>query len=188
MLDTLNEHNSTVPPKDAFPYETIKYGGRLEMLDKEGNVATFTRRQRIRFLEDNVAVFFDRVWGEGVLFANYSAKSMRIIDAIPTTKGYVVPLALPRRFSKGEVFDVVTHRRIVGAFLPDMAYWDSAMHAPTELLALDVVAPRTRRFRSPEIIAPPTGDFDADASRGSLKLRVRQPALHASYRLMWAWK
>jgi hypothetical protein len=62
------------------------------------------------------------------------------------------------------------------------------MHAPTERLSIDVVAPRGRAFRSPEIVAPPEGDFDASASGRLLKLRVSHPATYIPYTLKWVWK
>lgn len=177
----------TNSPRELFPFETIKFSGKVEILDREGHVARFRRRQRIRFLEDGVTTFFDRVWGEGVLFANYHAKAMRLIDAIPTRKGYVVVLALPRPFKKGEVFEVETQRRIVGAFIYDWGYWDSTMAVPTERLQIDVLTPSGLNTRRPEIIAPAYGDFDASKTRGRLQLRVRHPAPSVPYRLRWDW-
>ena len=170
-----------------FPYETIKFSARLEFLNRRG-VAIFSRRQRIRFLEDGVGTFFDLAWGEGVLFANYTAGSLRILDAIPTRKGYIVALALPRLFRRGETFEVDIRRRIVGSFLDDQVYWDTAMRVPTELLSVDIVPPPGRRIRYPEIIAPPQGDFDASESPARLRLRVKQPAVDIPYRLTWSWK
>ena len=176
------------PPSECFSYETIKFSGRLEILDRDGRVARFIRHQRVRFLEDGVSVFMDRVWGDGVLFANYAAHRMRILGAIPTRKGYVVLLALPKPSIKGETFDIVTQRRIVGAFVDEDGYWESAMSAPTELLTIDVVTPRGRRFRHPEIVAPPRGDLHAEHSPQLLKFRAKQPALNVPYRLAWSWK
>ncbi len=181
-------YDNAQPPRDSFQYETLSYGGRLDILDREGRLARFTRRQRIRFLEDGVGTFFDRVWGDGVLFAGYTTPGMRILDAIPTRNGYVVPLALPRPFRKGDTFEITTQRRIVGAFTDDLAYWDSAMHAPTEYLAIDVVSPHGRHFRAPDIVAPPRGDMDAKVHDRRLSLRLRRPALYTPYKLTWAWK
>lgn len=173
-------------PRELFAYETIKFSGRLEFPDGRG-VALFSRHQRIRFLEDGVTTYFDAAWGEGVLFAHYSANT-RIIDAIPTRKGYVLALALPRPYKKGEIFDIRISRRIVGSFLDDHVYWDTAMRVPTELLTLDIVSPSDRRIRQPQITAPPQGDFDALESPRRLRLRVEQPALHTPYTLRWVWK
>lgn len=175
-------------PRDRFPFETIKFSGRVEIIDHRGRVARFRRRQRIRFLEDGVTVFFDRIWGEGVILAGYNAGQMKMIEAIPTRKGYVIALALPRAFNRGEQFDIETERRIVGAFIYDWGYWDSAMGAPTDLLTIDVRTPVGMDMRHPDIIAPARGDMDASASRRHLTFRVNKPALDIPYKLRWDWK
>lgn len=172
---------------EYFPYKTIKFSGQLEMLDQEGRVAVFRRQQRIRFLEDGVGIFFDRVWGSGVLFAGYSAASLRILEPIRTKDGYVLPLALPRMYARGETFDIVTTRRIVGAFIEEASYWDSAMSAPTDLLTIKVIGHRSRPFRHPELIVPQEGDMDATTSRNMFNFRVKHPATNIPYKLVWSW-
>src|SRR3990172_9373757 len=148
-------------PRDVFAYETTKFTGRLEILDRERRVARFVRRQRVRFLEDGVSVFMDRVWGEGGLFAGYAAPGLKMLEPIRTPKGYVLPLQLPRPFGKGDVLDIVTERRIIGAFCQPLAYWDTAMSAPTDLISIEVVTPPGTHVRRPEIVAPARGDMDA---------------------------
>lgn len=170
------------------PFETISFRGRVDVLDRDRQVAVFRRKQRIRFLENNVAVFFDRVWGEGVLFANYQAKGLRIIDAFQASKGYIVALSLPKRFKRGDVFDIETERRIVGAFYKDQGYWDSAMSAPTKLLSIDIVTPPGVGIRAPDIVAPTRDGIDADHQRQRLRLRAKGPQTHVSYSLRWAWR
>ena len=175
-------------PRDIFAYETIKFSGRLEILDRERRAARFVRRQRVRFLEDDVGVFMDRVWGEGVLFAGYAAPGLRMLEPIRTLKGYVVPLRLPRLFRKGDVFDIVTERRIIGAFYHPLAYWDTAMSAPTELVSIEVAAPAGTPIKRPEIVAPARGDMDARQRQRSLEFRVARPALDVPYKLAWSWE
>lgn len=171
-----------------FPYETIKFSGRLKFLDTTRSVAIFTRRQRVRFLEDNVGVMFDRVWGEGVILGRYSVQEAKLMEPIRTSNGYILPLALPGRFRKGDVFDLVTHRRIIGAFDNDSGYWDTSMTKPTELIQITVITPPGMAVAKPEIIAPPRGDFDLTEKANSLKMRVAKPALSGPYRLAWLWK
>jgi hypothetical protein len=173
--------------RDAFQYETLEFRGRLEILDREGRVARFIRRQRIRFLEDNVTAFHDRIWGEGILFAYYAADGMRMLQPIRTLKGYVLPLALPRPFHKGEVFEVRTERRIVGAFAGAGGYWESAMAVPTDVLDIEVVTPVGLRCRRVEVHAPHRRGLSAGARPRALALKVSQPALDVPYRLSWSW-
>jgi len=182
LSDTFNA------PRDVFSYETVKFSGRLEILDRERRVARFVRHQRIRFLEDKVGVFMDRVWGEGVLFAGYAAPGLRMLEPIRTPKGYVVPLQLPRPFRQGDVFDLVTERRIIGAFYHPLAYWDTAMSAPTELISIEVIVPPSADIRRPEIVAPARGDMDATQRQRSLEFRVARPAVNIPYKLAWSWQ
>ncbi len=170
-----------------FQYETLEFAGRLELLDREDHVARFIRRQRIRFLEDGVSVFYDRVWGDGILFAGYFAQGLRMLQPIRTRKGYVLPLALPRPFRKGETFEVRTERRIIGGFTHREVHWDLAMAVPTELLTLDVNGPHSH-FGRPMVVAPPHSHIDADVSHGSLRLRVRYPTVEVPYTLGWSRK
>ncbi len=174
-------------PREVFPYETIKFSGRLEILDAKTRSARFIRRQRIRFLEDGVSVFMDRVWGEGVLFAGYAAPGLKMLEPIRTPKGYVVPLQLPRPFRKGDVFDIVTERRIIGAFYHPLAYWDTTMSAPTELVSIEVAVPPGADIRRPEIVVPARGDMDAKELRRAVKFRVSRPAVNIPYQLAWSW-
>lgn len=175
-------------PRDVFSYETVKFSGRLEILDPNTRTARFVRGQTIRFLEDGVTVFMDRVWGEGVLFAGYAAPGLKMLEPIRTPKGYVVPLQLPRPFQKGDVFDIVTERRIIGAFYHPLAYWDTAMSAPTDLISIEVVTPPGTHVRRPEIVAPARGDMDARQRSRSLEFRVARPAVNIPYKLAWSWQ
>ena len=169
-----------------FGYETLVYDGLLE-IGEGGRVAQFARRQLIRFLEDDATVFLDRVWGDGVLFAAYETGSARIIDAIPARRGYVALLRLPRRFRRGETFEIVTQRKIVGAFADEDAYWELAMSAPTAALSLQVSSRRARGMRTVHVAAPRLRGVDVRQRRRSLGLKVDSPALYVSYRLEWRW-
>ncbi|MEX2158134.1 MAG: hypothetical protein WEB04_01910 [Dehalococcoidia bacterium] len=110
---------------------------------------------------------------------------MRIIDAIPTRKGYVVVLGLPRTFYAGEKFEVAIERKIVGPFFDELNYWESILRAPTQSLSLDVIAPRGAKFRAPEVILPPRREFDAAIRGKTFQLRIKKPAAHEPYRLSW---
>jgi hypothetical protein len=171
-----------------FPYETVKFSGRLKILDANRTTAVFTRRQRVRFLEDGVGVLFDRIWGEGILVGSYIAPGLTLMEPIRTPTGYVLPLGLPRHFRKGEIFDVVSHRRIVGAFSQPEGYWDTTMTKPTDLIQIAVVTPPGTAFSKPDIVAPPRGDMNITGKANLLKLRVARPAMNGPYRLRWSWK
>ena len=47
------------------PYEVLEYESTLEFLDPEGTHATFTKRERVRYLQDNIIAYQDQAWGDG---------------------------------------------------------------------------------------------------------------------------
>lgn len=175
-------------PVGLFPYLTTSFRTQLKILDSSGGSASLKRRQQIRFLEDGVSVFIDRIWGDGLLLHDYSAGSgMRIVDFIRTEKGYVVVLGLPRTFGKGEVFEVETSRRILGAFMDREAYMEAIMPGPTQSLSMEVVAPRERRIVDADVVVPSLRGVEARQRPGRLDLRVSQADINVPYRLAWSW-
>lgn len=47
------------------PYEVLEYESTPELLDPEGKHATFTKRERVRYLQDNIIAYQDQAWGDG---------------------------------------------------------------------------------------------------------------------------
>jgi hypothetical protein len=171
-----------------YPYETLRYSGQVDFQDPDGQVAYFSRFQSIRFLENNVTHYIDRVWGDGVLFSFYDAQTLRITEVLRARQGYLVILKLPRPFKKGEVLKIRTRRRLIGAFPASALYWDTKSAMPAEMLALKVVAPEGRRLTSPELFAPLRGQFDLREQPNQLNFRVDEPGIGANYRIAWSWK
>lgn len=46
-------------------YEILDYESTWEMLDTEGRMAIFRKRQRVKFLQNNIIAFEDYAWGDG---------------------------------------------------------------------------------------------------------------------------
>ena len=46
-------------------YEVLEYESTLELEDRGGKRATFRKRERMRYLQDNVIAYQDQAWGNG---------------------------------------------------------------------------------------------------------------------------
>jgi hypothetical protein len=174
-------------PEDLFPYETLSYSGRLEFLDAAGAVAVFKRRQTIRVTAPRLAVFLDRIWGEGVLFADYWTGGLEIVEAVHARIGWVAILGLPRTYRRGDLLEIRTERRIVGGFTQPVEHWDSTMFAPTKWLSLEISGLAARRVKRLMLSAPQGDGVDVDRNREVLSLTVRKPDSNVPYRMEWAW-
>jgi hypothetical protein len=98
-------------------YEVLEYASRLELQDTKGKRAVFYKRQRVRFLQDNIIAFQDKAWGDGEIFADYKCSPGVAVDRY--REGHRVEQALHepvglRRFPRGRArrFDRV-HPRLV---------------------------------------------------------------------------
>jgi len=52
-------------------YEVIEYESTLELKDRGGKRATFKKREKVRYLQDNVIAYQDQAWGDGEILVNY---------------------------------------------------------------------------------------------------------------------
>ena len=55
-------------------YEILDYNATLDIRDAVGEETTITRREVIRFLQDNVVAIHDHAWGDGDIFAEYRCR------------------------------------------------------------------------------------------------------------------
>ena len=55
-------------------YEILDYRSTLDLSDATGQKATISRRQAIRFFQDNIVAIHDHAWGDGKLFAKYHCR------------------------------------------------------------------------------------------------------------------
>jgi hypothetical protein len=132
-------------------------------------------------------VISDRVWGDGVLFADYWTNGLDIVEFLKDGSAWVAVLGLPRVYHAGETFELKTERRIVGGFRESTEDWGSVMYAPAKRLSIELTGKAVERFRNPELAAPALEDATVDKTPRSIKFNVRRPRLNSSYALQWAW-
>ncbi|MGD8968616.1 MAG: hypothetical protein PVI07_13990, partial [Anaerolineae bacterium] len=61
-------------------YEVLEYESTLELKDREGRKATFKKREKVRYLQDNVIAYQDQAWGDGEILLNYRCTPGTTVD------------------------------------------------------------------------------------------------------------
>ena len=56
-------------------YETLEYESTLEIQNRKGTKATFNKRKKIRYLQNNIIAYQDYGWGDGEILLNYRTSS-----------------------------------------------------------------------------------------------------------------
>jgi hypothetical protein len=46
-------------------YEVLDYESTLELLDKDGHRAYFSKREEVRYLQNSIIAYQDQAWGDG---------------------------------------------------------------------------------------------------------------------------
>lgn len=56
---------------DEGMYEVLEYEAICEIKNRRGTQAHFSKRQRVRYLQNNIISYLDQGWGDGNILLNY---------------------------------------------------------------------------------------------------------------------
>jgi len=61
-------------------YEVLDYNIRLELKDPEGKRALVQKREKVKYLQNNIIAFQDQAWGDGKILQNYKCTPGMPVD------------------------------------------------------------------------------------------------------------
>jgi hypothetical protein len=61
-------------------YEVLEYESPLELLDSRGDSARFSKRQKVRYLQDNIIAYQDQACGDGDILLKYRCSPGVLVD------------------------------------------------------------------------------------------------------------
>ena len=93
-------------------YEILDCSSLLDIHDASGEEATLTRREVIRFLQDNVVVIHDYAWGDGELFAEYQCRPRVPVDFYQDSSKWNILISLRETKNRGDELDFRIEREI----------------------------------------------------------------------------
>jgi len=71
----------------AGMYEVLEYESTLELKDRAGKRATFKKREKVRYLQDNIIAYQDQAWGMARSSSTTAVRlECRWINTDPATK------------------------------------------------------------------------------------------------------
>ena len=84
-------------------YEVLEYESTLELKDKHGEFAVFRKREKVRYLQNNIMAFQDQAWGDGEILLNYRCKPGNAVDFYRTGHKTYILVSLREIKNKGGV-------------------------------------------------------------------------------------
>lgn len=129
-------------------YESLEYEIALEILDPDGCYADYHKRHKVRFLQDNVNMYQDIMWGKGNWFSDYDCTPGKTINISHEEDRWNIQIFLRETKSKGdeEEFHIQTIARNV--FTEPEEWQQVELRHHTRLLRLIVTFPPSRHCKS----------------------------------------
>ena len=125
-------------------YEVLEYESTLELKDRGGKKATFKKREKVRYLQDNIIAYQDQAWGDGEILVNYRCTPGTPVDR--HRSGYKTYMLVSRREvkNKGDVDEFDVEWNIRRGFLRQTEQWETHVTHHTRHLKINVIFPKSR--------------------------------------------
>lgn len=129
-------------------YEILDYETTLDLVDPKGQKAILRKRQKVRFLQDNIIAFQDYAWGDGEFFSSYACTPGQVVDRYQEGDRWNILISLHQTKSKGDVTEFNIEHTHSNAFTKAEEWLQTEIRHPTRRLRLVVFFPKQRHCKS----------------------------------------
>jgi hypothetical protein len=184
--------------QEVYPgmYEILDYDAVLELKDTRGRTAVFRRRQKVKFLHDNIVALQDQVWGDGEPLAGYKCSPGVAVDRYKHGFKQIVLISLRETKGRGDILEFNTERKIRDGFARPDEWFQIELNFKTRRLRLAVIFPKTRHCQRAILVERNRNRstvLDQDRfsllpdGRQMLSWEVTGPPTNELYTLKWRW-
>lgn len=183
-------------PGSADMYEILDYESTLELCDTEGAVALFQKRQRVKFLQNNIIAFEDYVWGDGEVMAEYRCAPGVVADRYQEGDRWNILISLRETKHKGDVTEFHIERLERASFTKADEWQQTEIRRPTHRLQMNIIFPQarrcqratlTRRRHNRVLVLGPEHFHDLPDGRQLLTWETTRVYLYDIFTLRWHW-
>ncbi len=177
-------------------YEVLELDSRLELKDTKGQKAVSYKREKVRFVQDNIIAYQDKAWGDGDIFADYKVSPGVAVDRYRDGYRYRILISLRETKKRGDIEEFQIERTIKDGFIKPSEDWQIDVDHPTRRLSIAVVFPAKRFPKQVTLIEQNTTRTTPLGLENRLilpdgRLQVmwstERPRLFEAYNLHWEW-
>jgi len=177
-------------------YEVLDYESTLELKDIRGEKATFRKRERVRYLRDNIIAYQDQAWGDGEILLNYKCKPGYPVDRYRPGKKTYILISLREVKNRGDIDEFNIQWNIRNGFLRKTELWETTVTHPTKNLKINIIFPHKRPpFEVSLIKGDPqkskklgeSNQHQLSDGRWVVSWNTKQPRKNLEYILKWTW-
>ncbi len=174
----------------------LDYESTLEILDREGKRARFTKRKKVKYLQDNMIAYQDCAWGDGKILLNYQCHPGKAVDRYRSGYKTFILLSLHEIKNRGDVDDFHIMWDIQDGFLKPDGFWDTNVSQKTNQISVNVIFPKDRRplrttveesnHRKTYLLGRENRRILPDG-RVKVTWKKKNPRLYENYLMKWRW-
>jgi hypothetical protein len=177
-------------------YEVLDYESTLELLDDKGKKASFKKKMKVRYLQDETIAFQDFAWGDGQILRNYKTSPGKAVDQHRSGYKTYILLSLREVKNRGDIDDYKISWGIRNGFLTPDGYWSTEISHRMKRVRVNVIFPESRpprRVFLEENNRRRTKGLDEkywkrlSDGRWRVTWEVDKPKLYENYVIRWVW-
>jgi hypothetical protein len=168
----------------------------LEIHDAEGKSATFSKKENVLFLQDNIIAYQDQAWGDGNILLNYQCDPGFPVDFYRLGHKTYILISLHDVKNRGDEGNFSMRWGIKDGFLKTDGFWETDICHTTQHMSIHVIFPNSRPPRKwfiVELNHQKIIDLGKETlsqlpdKRWVLSWEKNQPRLYEDYILKWEW-
>ena len=177
-------------------YEVLDYESTLELHDRKGKKATFKKRKKVKYLQDNIIAYQDYGWGDGEILLNYCTSRGKAVDSYRSGYKTYILLSLREIKNRGDIDEFNIQWDIRQGFLTEDGYWSTDVSQRTKHIKVNVIFPKSRppiRLAIEESNRQRTRALGKENQRQFpdgrwlVTWETNKPKLYEIYVLRWDW-
>ncbi len=181
---------------DEGMYEVLEYESCLELKDRKGHKDQFTKREKVRYLQNNIIAYQDHAWGDGKILQNYQCTPGVVVDQYRPGQKTFLLISLREVKEHGDVDEFHIDWEIEKGFTRNHELWETDVRHRTQYMKVQVIFPKARpprRVWLEEVLSRRKWNLVDDMKielpdgRFQITWQTNQPRLNERYQLHWEW-
>ncbi len=177
-------------------YEVLEYEAVYELKDKKGRQVHFTKRQKVRYLQNNIISYLDQAWGDGEILLNYRCSPGVEADRYRLGHKTLILISLRDVKQRDDEDEFQIEWDLENAFVRSSEQCEVEISHRTRHLSMQVIFPKTRpplQVAVVESTRKKTHRLGQECiqqlpdERWQIKWEAKRPRLYERYILKWEW-
>lgn len=177
-------------------FEVLDYEATLELLNRKGTRAKFSKRRHVRYLQDDIIAFQDYAWGDGEILLDYKCSPGKPVDRYKLGYKQYILISLGTVRNKGDEDEFRFQWKIKNGFLKPDGFWGTDISTRTKRIKITVIFPKSRPpIRASVVESNHRRTHALDVKnykelpdgRMAVSWSKEKPRLYEMYLLKWDW-